>query len=247
MNALAGLDTASIERAIVAAVAPPEIEELNGWIVGYDNGTVSRARSAAPLRHQGVDADAIPAITGRYAARGIAPMFRVPESTALPGVEAALVREGLHAEQPTQVQVAWARDVAMAAAGEVRIDPDADDAWAAVFLGAGFDPVDGVSRVRTLRRARGSLYASIREGEVVVAAGVLAFGHGWASVHGMRTAQSHRGRGLASRVLAALARISIERGYERLMLQVERDNAAAQKLYAKCGFSTAWTYLYWRV
>ena len=128
----------------------------------------------------------------------------------------------------------------------MRIDTRPDDAWASVFLGEGFDPVDGASRVRTLTRAAGSLFASIREGDQVLAAGVLARGHGWGSIHGMRTALSHRGQRLATRVLAALARAAIERGHERLMLQVESENEAAQKLYARCGFERAWTYRYWR-
>ncbi|MES1265922.1 MAG: GNAT family N-acetyltransferase, partial [Variovorax sp.] len=128
----------------------------------------------------------------------------------------------------------------------VRLDLRPDDAWASVFLGEGFDPVDGASRVRTLTRAAGSLFASIREADRVIAAGVLAFGHGWASIHGMRTAQSYRGRRLATRIMAALAQAAIERGHERLMLQVERENDAAQSLYARCGFDRAWTYTYWR-
>lgn len=241
------LDVASLEQAIVAAVAPPEVLRAEGWIVAIDNGTVSRARSAAPLAHDRADPGAIAPIRAAYAARGVSPMFRVPASTIFAPVEAQLERSGLRARQPTEVQVGATATVARAAgAASVRIDAQPDDAWAAVFLGEGFDPVDGASRVATLRRARGSLFASIREGGDVVAAGVLALGHGWASIHGMRTALSHRGRGLATQVVSALARHAARNGYTRIMLQVEQDNAAAQGLYARCGFRRAWTYQYWR-
>jgi ribosomal protein S18 acetylase RimI-like enzyme len=236
----------SIERAIVAAVAPPEVEELDGWIIAYDSGTVSRARSAAPLRHTGVDAQLVPVIIHGYARRDIAPMFRIPESPRLRNVEAALTRAGLRPEQPTQVQVAPAANLASAEYGDVQLDAEPDGSWASVFLGPGFDPVDGASRVHTFRRARNSVYASIREGDVTIAAGVLALGHGWASIHGMRTAQTHRRRALASRILASLARRAVDAGYGEVMLQVERNNVPAQALYARHGFSTAWTYLYWR-
>jgi hypothetical protein len=96
------------------------------------------------------------------------------------------------------------RQVAAPDAALADIDSAPDDAWAALFLGEGFDPVDGAHRVRTLSRAKGTLYASVREGGRTVAAGAIAFSHGWASVHGMRTDQAQRGRGLAGRVLAVV-------------------------------------------
>jgi ribosomal protein S18 acetylase RimI-like enzyme len=46
--------------------------------------------------------------------------------------------------------------------------------------------------------------------------------------------------------MAALAHVAIERGHPHLMLQVERANDTAQRLYARCGFERAWTYVYWR-
>ncbi len=237
----------SIERAIVAAVAPPVVEECDGWIIAYDDVTVSRAKSAAPLRHDRLDANDIAAICKRYRARALPPMFRLPDVPGMAHLHDALAQQCLRAEQPTQVQVARTADVARASGvADVQVDCEPDDAWCAVFLGEGFDPVDGASRVRTLRRAAGSRFASIREGGSVVAAGVLAVGHSWASVHGMRTAVTHRSRGLATRVLAHLAQLARGEGYDNMMLQVEKANTPAQQLYAKCGFSTAWTYLYWR-
>lgn len=236
-----------LERAIVAAVAPAEVVEHDGWVVAFDDGTVSRARSAAPLSHDNADPRVVIPIRQMYSSRGLKPMFRVPLLPAFGPVEAALSREGMHAQQPTDVQTADAARIARAAFPDgVRIDTRPDEAWASVFLGEGFDPVDGASRVKTLTRAAGSLFASIRDGDRVIAAGVLAMGHGWGSIHGMRTALSHRGQRLATRILAALAQAAIDRGHPQLHLQVERANDAAQKLYARCGFECAWTYHYWR-
>jgi ribosomal protein S18 acetylase RimI-like enzyme len=121
------------------------------------------------------------------------------------------------------------------------------DAWASVFLGEGFDPVDGASRVRKLGHAAGSLFATLRQGERPVAAGAAAFSHGWASIHGMRTAQDCRGCGLAGRLLATLAAAAIARGYETIFLQVAADNVRAKSLYRRAGFAHAWAYSYWVV
>ena len=56
----------------------------------------------------------------------------------------------------------------------------------------------------------------------------------------MRTAQGIRGRGLAGRVLASIAQEAIQRGIERMFLQVEEGNAAALALYRRAGFAIAW-------
>lgn len=239
-------DVESLERATVAAVAPRDVEELAGWLLAYDNGTVNRARSAVPLRHDAPDAGVVPQIHERYVRRGVPPNFRVPQLASMAAVEHALSRLGVSPQQPTQVMVARAGDVAAAASGDVAIATEPDDAWAAVFLGEGFDPADGASRVATLRRARGSLFASVRQGDEVIAGGVLALGHGWASIHGMRTALAHRGHGLATRVLAALAREAVGRGHDRIALQVEVANDTATRVYRRCGFELAWVYAYWR-
>jgi N-acetylglutamate synthase len=241
-----GQDVEAIERATIAAVAPRETEELRGWLVAYDDVTVNRARSAVPLSHDAPDANAVAPIFDRYRARGIAPNFRVPQIAAMRAVESELQRLGLPAKQPTQVMVAKSQDVARSADGDVEIASQPDDAWTRVFLGEGFEPIDGASRVATLTRAKGSLFAGVRENDEVIAGGVLAFGHGWASIHGMRTALAHRGNGLATRVLAALAREAIRRDHDRIVLQVEVANDAATRVYKRCGFERAWTYAYWR-
>jgi ribosomal protein S18 acetylase RimI-like enzyme len=62
----------------------------------------------------------------------------------------------------------------------------------------------------------------------------------------MRTAQHCRGRGLAARVLATLADAALSRNLNRMVLQVETGNEPALALYRRAGFSTAWTYSYWK-
>jgi ribosomal protein S18 acetylase RimI-like enzyme len=120
-----------------------------------------------------------------------------------------------------------------------------DEAWCEAFLGEGFDPVDGACRIDALRRGRDTVFASVRDGDQAVAVGAGSFSHGWASIHGMRTARSRRGEGLAARVLAALAQAAEARGLARVFLQVEEDNAAARALYRRAGLTPAWRYFYW--
>lgn len=236
-------DIAALERATVEGVAPRKLMEIDGWLVPLDDGSIGRAKSAVPLSHA-ARADAINDVEAAYWTEGLSPAFRIADVAGLKAVRDTLEGRGYRDHQPTLVKVG---DVARLAAfrdtpGEILIKPD--DAWAAVFMGDGFDPEDGASRVAALSRSPDAVYGAVREGEQVVAVGVATFGHGWAGIHGMRTALNRRGQGLASQVLTALGRAIQARGVEKVFLQVEEPNDA-RSLYRKAGFVEAWRYHYW--
>lgn len=236
----------ALERATVLAVSPDAQAEIAGWILPFDAGTVGRAKSAVPLTHATPGPSELREIEAAYAQRALPVMLRIPVLPAFESFRALLAVQGYREETCTEVQIAPAAAVQAVSAdapAELLATPDA--AWASVFLGEGFDPVDGAGRVKKLGRAAGSLFATIVDNGRPVAAGAAAFGHGWSSVHGMRTAQDSRGRGLAGRVLATLAGAAIERGYDQVFLQVAAENATAKSLYRRAGFTPAWTYSYW--
>ena len=241
-------DIEAIERATIAAVSPDLTEEIDGWLLPFASGTVKRAKSAVPLHRSAVDAATLDRIEDRYDSRQVTPALRLAEAPCFEGLRAELERRHYIDDSPTCVQVGSAQRMRQVVAGAALADVDhaPDAAWSALFLGEGFDPVDGAHRVRMLSRAKGSLYASVREGGRTVAAGAMAFGHGWASVHGMRTERAQRGRGLAARVLAGLAQAASARGFERVFLQVDAQNHAALSLYRRAGFETQWKYCYWQ-
>lgn len=236
----------AIERATLAALPPQALEERDGWLVAIDDGTVSRAHSAAPLAHAAPSLATLDAIAGRYRAAGLAPLLRLPQVAAFEEARRVLQERGYRSGKPTFVQLARLQDLQVpASAREVTLAASPDAGWEQVFLGEGFDPVDGASRLAILRRTRDSVFASVREGERTIAVGSACFSHGWCGVHGMRTAPGQRRQGLAQAVLAALKQEALERGLAQVFLQVEQGNAVAQALYARLGFATAWGYDYW--
>lgn len=242
----AEIDIAAIERSTLAGVQPQALEELQGWLLALDDGTVGRAHSAVPLLHNAPPPDLLPAIAARYAAHGLAPVIRVPRKPAFDALRAQLAGQGFRSSKPTLAQtgsVAAMAQVAQPEAVTLAGEPGGD--WAAVFMGEGFDPADGESRMAILRRSPHNVFASAWHDGRVAAVGCASFAHGWVGVHGMRTAPAHRGRGLAGRILAALAGEAGKRGFERAVLQVEEPNTAAQSLYRRAGFATAWAYEYW--
>ncbi|HEX7134524.1 MAG TPA: GNAT family N-acetyltransferase, partial [Iamia sp.] len=118
-----------------------------------------------------------------------------------------------------------------------------DAAWAAEY--GTVHGEDATSRARV--EAYGRMLADLGPAAVAAVArhdGELAgvgFGvreRGWLGVFGVGTPPAHRRRGVARAVMAALAE-----GRDTY-LQVERDNAAAQLLYQRLGFTGSHGYHY---
>ena len=240
-------DVEAIERATLAAVPPRAQVELAGWLLGLDPGTVGRACSAVPLAHVPATDDVHERIAAHYREHGLPPMFRVARVPCFDPLRRQLEATGYAAGKPTLVQQGPVAAMAGThATTQVKLALQPDDSWSAVFLGEGFDPVDAASRLDILRRSRNSVFASAWIDGSVAAVGSACFSHGWCGVHGMRTAPAFRGRGLAAAVMAALGREAAVRGIAQAFLQVEEANVAAQALYRRAGFATAWAYEYWR-
>ncbi len=244
---LSDAEVASIEQATLDAVVPDRMERMPGWLLPVFDGTVGRARSAVPLQHSRSDPSQIEVIAQRYRELGFAPAFRLPDVPAFGAFHERLRHLGFVPEQPSLTLVGDVDKLLRLHDGPLgELQPVPDAQWMAMFLGPGLDPVDGASRSRALSRAKHTLFASVRESGRTVASGAAAFGHGWLSVHGMRTAEPYRGQGLARRVLATMAHEARRRGLGRLFLQVDAGNAPALALYRRAGMVTAWPYGYWR-
>ena len=237
-------DLETAERATVEAVAPREVLEVGGWLVGIDDGTIGRAKAAVPLRHD-LGPEALDEIEAAYRQRGLKPAFRVADGPGLEAVRAELDRRGYPMEQPTIFETGLVSDLATFSEASATILDRPNEAWAAVYLGEGFDPADGAHRVAALTRSPDVIYGVAGEGDEVGAVGVMTFGYGWAGIHGMRTSPAHRGKGFASSILATLGRAAQARGVERVFLQVEEPNPA-RAIYRRAGFKPAWRYHYWR-
>lgn len=240
-------DIASLERATLDAVAPPEIQEVTDWLLPLDRSTIGRAKSAVPLRHEGLAADALDGIEAAYHDWGIDAQFRVADVPGLHNIHQRLRAMGYAPEQPTLVQVGTISELlAIPVAATATVDTQPNARWASVYTAPGFDAVDGAHRVQALSRSAHVVYAAVHHDNQTLAAGIASISQGWASIHGMRTVPAARGQGLASQILRGLAAIAAQRGLERVFLQVEEDNTAALALYARTSFKTAWRYHYWR-
>ena len=241
-----GIHIETLERATLDAVAPQHIEELPGWLLPMDPSSIGRATSAVPLAHDGLRPTDIPTIEARYAERQFAARFRVADSPGLVAICRELHWRGYQAERPTLTRlcpVSHLQDCADGLSVSVSSTPTAP--WQSVYTADGFDPVDGAQRAAALSRSQVVVYACIEDDRGAVAAGTASLSRDWMGLHGIRTVPRARGQGLAAQILAALARQAMQQGIERAFLQVEEDNTAANALYDRLRFTTAWRYRYW--
>jgi ribosomal protein S18 acetylase RimI-like enzyme len=219
-------------------------------------------------------ADALAAVTGWYRARGLPPMIAVPRpmppSLAMspslaPSLAEVLAGAGsgppgpdldhFLAERnwatrpaPAFVMVAPAvgnAGLSPAPPGTVlAIDAEPDDAWLAMYHYRGQAGLPPVAR-RVLRSAPWQGFASFRRpGGEPVAIARVSVGGGWAGITAVEVSRERRRQGLGTAITRAVCAQAARRGAQRVFLQVEIDNAAAQAMYQRCGFTYSHRYHY---
>jgi len=219
-----------------------------GWLLRFTEGVSRRANSLNPLDPECADAVAAVALAeALYHARGQPAIVRVP-SLVDPQFDRALAARFYTAEGGSCVLYGALDAVAAAADPAVILLRSADAEW-----------LDAMSRLQRHTPAQGSVYARI-VGAIAIPArfamisvegvpAALAYGaihDGLLCYESVITGPRHRRRGLARRVIAALASWAKEAGAEGACLQVEAGNAPARALYASFGLSELYRYHYRR-
>ncbi|MFW6690600.1 GNAT family N-acetyltransferase [Streptomyces sp. MAR4 CNX-425] len=244
---MAGVVRGLQERA-ARALPAESVSYADGWWLRHDSGSSWWVASVLP---HGPEEPARPArrvshAEAFYAGHGAAARFQITPGACPAGLDDLLARRGYRRSGPVSLQTAAVADVPRPRAGErlrVRTGDRPDDAWFGVWHAVhGGDA--GAERSRLDRVAGPSAYVRVLDGDAPVAVGRAVADTGWAGVFHLATLPAARGRGAAGRVLGALAGWAGAQGATGLYLQVERDNPAALRLYARAGFRELCTYHY---
>ncbi|MCX5050830.1 MULTISPECIES: GNAT family N-acetyltransferase [unclassified Streptomyces] len=236
------------ELAHVASRAwrPVESERLGGWELRAAGGFTRRANSVLPLGEPGMPLDeALTAVRRWYGDRGL-PAY-VQTATGAEGTQellcAELERRGWVREVTAELWTGALAPVADRAEGAgVVLTREADDAWLARYQRKGVSEV----ALKVLGSGPSVWFATVPGEQAPAAIGRCVVDGRWASFAAVEVDPAMRRRGLASTVMAALARRALDEGASAAWLQVEEDNAGARALYAGMGFAAHHAYHHYR-
>ncbi|WAX81846.1 GNAT family N-acetyltransferase [Streptomyces sp. KMM 9044] len=249
------------ELARVAARAwrPVESESLGPWELRAAAGFTRRANSVLPLGDPGVELDeALTAVRRWYAGRGL-PAY-VQTATGAEGTQEALgaelERRGWVREVTAELWVgglAQVADLGPAPSGtecagtDVVLSREADEAWLTRYRRRGLSEV----ALKVLGSGPSVWFATVPGDAEDAGGGPAAIGRcvvdgRWAGFAAVEVDPALRRRGLATAVMAALARRALDEGASAAWLQVEEDNAGARALYDRMGFAVHHAYHHYR-
>lgn len=241
------------ELAAVTARAwqPVESEPLGEWRLRAAGGFTRRANSALPLGDPGMPlGEAFGRVERWYEERGL-PAY-IQTATGAEGTQetlcAELERHGWRREVTAEVRIA-----ALAPVGDldadvtaVRLTREPDEAWLSRYQRFS---TPGPHVLRVLGSGPAVWFATVAGeagGGAPAAIGRCVVDGRWAGFMAVEVAPEHRRRGLATSVMAALARRALDEGASAAWLQVEEDNEGARALYDGMGFAAHHRYHHFR-
>ncbi|MEV7978919.1 GNAT family N-acetyltransferase [Streptomyces sp. NPDC086519] len=228
---------------------PLESERLGEWELRAAAGFTRRANSVLPLGDPGLPLDAALAAVRRwYAERGL-PAY-VQTATGAQGTQeplcAELERRGWVREVSAELWTGGLAAVADRAAGAgVLLSREAGEDWLARYRRKGVSEV----ALRVLGGGPSVWFATVpgaASGAAPAAIGRLVVDGRWAGFAAVEVDPGLRRRGLATEVMAALARRALEEGASAAWLQVETGNEGARALYRRLGFAAHHAYHHYR-
>ncbi|MEV0692653.1 GNAT family N-acetyltransferase [Streptomyces sp. NPDC050388] len=236
------------ELARVAARAwrPVESERLGDWELRAAAGYTRRANSVLPLGDPGMPLDeALAAVRRWYADRGLPAYLQT--ATGAAGTQeqlcAELEQRGWTREVTAELWIGGLAPIADLAEGSgVALSREADEAWLGRYRRRGVSEV----ALKVLGSGPSVWFATVPGDPAPAAIGRCVVDGRWAGFAAVEVDPAQRRRGLATAVMAALARRALAEGASAAWLQVEEDNAEARALYDRMGFATHHTYHHYR-
>ncbi|MFJ9294230.1 GNAT family N-acetyltransferase [Streptomyces asoensis] len=248
-----------LARAAARAWRPLETARLGGWELRAAAGFTRRANSVLPLGTPDMPLDrALDAVRRWYGERGL-PAY-VQTATGAQGTQEALCaeleRRGWVREVTAGLWVGALAPLADRAGTEgVVLSREADEGWLARYGRKGASEV-ALKVLGGAPDAEGAgdgdgpsvWFAAVpgTAGEAPAAIGRCVVDGRWAGFAAVEVDPARRRQGLATVVMAALARRALAEGASAAWLQVEEDNAGARALYTGLGFTEHHVYHHYR-
>jgi N-acetylglutamate synthase len=216
-----------------------------GALGGVREGFTARANSVLPLGDPGLPLpEALERARDWYRARGVVPRVQVTTGGERTDelLAAELERLGWRGERYALLRVAALAPLADREPDRrVLLGREPGAGWFSLYRRAGRLPE--VAR-KVLTGGPSVWFATVPARQGAAAIGRCVVDGRWAGFAAIEVAPEHRRQGLATAVMAELARKALDEGASAAYLQVERDNEAARALYDGMGFADHHAYHY---
>lgn len=239
----------ALELVARAGWPPIATEEAGGWLLQLAEGTTNRNSCALTLDWQGGDPGAaVAAVEARYRAAGAPSRFKIVPGTKPAELDAMLAARGYREVTLSHVLVARNSEVhellSPVGGPAVTIADTFDDEWLETCWQKPAELLEMNARV--LARLEGPAAFAMARGDDGSAAGTAlgVVSGNWCYVSAVQVSPTHRRKGAARALMAAIARWAMRQGAEGSVLQVERNNVAAKTLYAGAGYHHVYDYWY---
>jgi GNAT superfamily N-acetyltransferase len=232
---------------LLAARAWPAFESIDydGWELRFAGGYTKRANSVNPHFGSSLPVAAkIAHCEALYEQRGLPTIFRLTPFSQPPDLDTILADAGYESFDHSLV-MATAMDRASHFATS-SVSPVSEDAWFEAFDQLrGLEPIQRAVHRRIVESSDGERYpvVSLRGGKAC-ACGLGVLVGDVACLFDLFTADAHRRQGHGAAVVASILEWASSHGARRGLLQVERENTPARRLYERLGFTVAYPYWY---
>ncbi|GAB3622157.1 GNAT family N-acetyltransferase [Mariniluteicoccus endophyticus] len=226
-----------------------DVRDIDGWLVRRTRGATRRANSVLPHGEPADLAMAIRLVEQLYRQRGLVPTFLITPAALPTTLDDELAERGYVADGACDVMVAQTEDV-VRLAGErtrgVHVSGALDDAHLALWAAHGGRTDDALlGEMVEVATGTPAVFASMRRDGRVWAVGRGTLREGWCGLDGFVTDPAARGRGLATDLIAEIARRALAAGARGMWLQVA-DGNPARGLYERLSFTEQYRYHYRR-
>jgi ribosomal protein S18 acetylase RimI-like enzyme len=238
---------ARIEEAGLNAAQPSQQLLYDGWLLRFSPGKARRARSVNAIAGGRLPlVEKIAYCRRWYVQSGLPCLFRITPFSQPRALDAALAQAGFAAIEETRVMTLALPLAAPPSPRTLRVLGIDEFAHCA---GALRDSPPQQVAAHAARLAASPLAAHAQrlaavDGETVLAVGQSVREGELVGLYDIVTAESARGRGLASALTVELLRRAADDGATIAYLQVSADNAAARRVYGRLGFIDRYAYWY---
>jgi ribosomal protein S18 acetylase RimI-like enzyme len=240
----------AIEERSLNAWPSLETVYYDGWLLRFANGFTRRANSVNPIYPSTADvAEKIRCCEDLYGSRQQATIFKLTAACQPETLDGELASGGYSREADTSVQLLSLQAIDVP---ELRQD---------LQLGAFDQPTERwVASYMTLSEQAGHhkpvlcqmldriaprrCFLSLDQGGETIAVGMAVLERGYLGLFDIAVAAALRGRGLGTQCVSQLLRWGQMNGAQHAYLQVMQRNTAAVRLYARLGFTEAYSYWY---